>query len=59
MTPEEVLEVIGIAQVMGGFPARWEAVHIHDVARELQAEGRLPAAFAAVLDKIPRRPAKP
>lgn len=53
VTPEEILEVIGIAQVMGGFPARWEAVHIYDVALELRAAGNLPATFAAVLDSIP------
>ncbi len=56
VTPEEILEILGIAQVMGGFPARWEAVHIYDVARELQEEGRLPASFIAVLDKIPNTP---
>ncbi|MFN3545145.1 MAG: carboxymuconolactone decarboxylase family protein [Thiobacillus sp.] len=53
VTPEELLEVIGIAQVMGGFPARWEAVHIRNVANELHAEGRLPTAFVAVLERIP------
>ena len=54
VTPEEILEIIGIAQVMGGFPSRWEAVHIRDVALELQATGQLPAAFVAVLNKIPQ-----
>ncbi len=56
VTPEEILEVIGIAQVMGGFPARWEAVHIRDVAFELRECGLLPAAFVAVLDRIPAPP---
>lgn len=56
VTPEEILEVIGIAQVMGGFPARWEAVHIRDVASELRAQGQLPAAFVAVLERIPAPP---
>jgi alkylhydroperoxidase/carboxymuconolactone decarboxylase family protein YurZ len=54
VTPGEILEIIGIAQVMGGFPARWEAVHIYDVARELHEAGQLPSAFVAVLDKIPK-----
>ncbi len=54
VTPEEILEVIGIAQVMGGFPSRWEAVHIYDVALELRAEGVLPEAFVEVLDSIPQ-----
>lgn len=53
VTPEELLEVIGIAQVMGGFPARWEAVHIRDVAHELRDQGLLPERFVAVLDRIP------
>ncbi len=57
VTPEELLEVIGIAQVMGGFPARWEAVHIHDVANELREQGLLPAPFVAVLERIPAPPA--
>lgn len=57
VTPEEILEIVGIAQVMGGFPARWEAVHIHEVATELHASGQLPATFAAVLERIP--PARP
>ena len=57
VTPEEILEIIGIAQVMGGFPARWEAVHIRDVAYELLELGQLPAAFADVLDNIPAPPA--
>ncbi len=56
VTPEEILEVIGIAQVMGGFPSRWEAVHIRDVARELHTQGQLPAAFVAVLNLIPAPP---
>lgn len=54
VTPEELLEVIGIAQVMGGFPARWEAVHILNVMRELQADGALPARFEDVLLAIPQ-----
>jgi alkylhydroperoxidase/carboxymuconolactone decarboxylase family protein YurZ len=58
VTPEELLEIIGIAQVMGGFPARWEAVHIRDVAEELRAEGRLPAVFLDVLERIPTPPAR-
>jgi alkylhydroperoxidase/carboxymuconolactone decarboxylase family protein YurZ len=58
VTPEELLEVIGIAQVMGGFPARWEAVHIHDVAVELREQGLLPAAFVAVLERIPAPPSR-
>lgn len=53
VTPEELLEIIGVAQVMGGFPARWEAVHIRDVALQLRERGQLPAAFIAVLDSIP------
>jgi hypothetical protein len=57
VTPEEILEIIGIAQVMGGFPARWEAVHIRDVAFELRERGLLPAAFIRVLDSIPVAPA--
>ncbi len=54
VTPEEILEVIGIAQVMGGFPSRWETVHIYDVALELRAEGALPEAFVEVLESIPQ-----
>lgn len=57
VTPEEILEIIGVAQVMGGFPARWEAVHVRDVAFELSERGLLPAAFVAVVDKIPISPA--
>jgi alkylhydroperoxidase/carboxymuconolactone decarboxylase family protein YurZ len=53
VTPAEMLEVIGIAQVMGGFPARWEAVHIRNVALELHERGELPESFVSVLDKIP------
>ena len=53
VTPEEILEIVGIAQVMGGFPARWEAVHIRDVAEELHERGQLPESFTAVLDLIP------
>ncbi len=53
VTPEELLEVIGIAQVMGGFPARWEAVHILDVAREQAAADALPPAFVSVLQRMP------
>ncbi len=53
VTPAELLEVIGIAQVMGGFPARWEAVHIHNVASDLRERGLLPESFVAVLDMIP------
>jgi hypothetical protein len=51
--PSEILEIIGIAQVMGGFPARWEAVHIRNVAVELREAGQLPELFVKVLDKIP------
>jgi alkylhydroperoxidase/carboxymuconolactone decarboxylase family protein YurZ len=58
VTPEELLEVIGIAQVMGGFPARWEAVHIHNVANELREQGLLPAPFVAMLDRIPAPPSR-
>ncbi|MBK6744084.1 MAG: carboxymuconolactone decarboxylase family protein [Hydrogenophilales bacterium] len=54
VTPQEILEIIGIAQVMGGFPARWEAVHIYDVALELQSRGVLPPDFVAVLESIPQ-----
>lgn len=57
VSPAEMLEVVGIAQVMGGFPSRWEAVHIRNVAVELHELGLLPAAFADVLDKIPAAPA--
>jgi alkylhydroperoxidase/carboxymuconolactone decarboxylase family protein YurZ len=53
VTPGEILEIIGIAQVMGGFPARWEAVHIRDVAFELGELGLLPVSFVTVLDSIP------
>ena len=53
VTPEEILEIIGIAQVMGGFPARWEAVHIRDVAFELREQGLLAASFVTVLESIP------
>jgi len=56
VTPEEILEIVGVAQVMGGFPARWEAVHILDVALELRERGQLPAAFVAVLDSMPAPP---
>ena len=56
-SPEEILEIVGIAQVMGGFPARWEAVHIRDVAYELRETGQLPPSFVAVLDRIPSAPA--
>ena len=58
VTPEEMLEVIGIAQVMGGFPARWEAVHIRDVLVELGESGLLPPAFVVVLESIPKVPVK-
>jgi alkylhydroperoxidase/carboxymuconolactone decarboxylase family protein YurZ len=58
VSPGEILEIIGIAQVMGGFPARWEAVHIRDVAFELHQQGLLSAPFAAVLDSIPTPPVK-
>jgi AhpD family alkylhydroperoxidase len=54
VTPEEVLEVIGIAQVMGGFPARWEAVHILNVMREMHEPGTLPQPFVEVLESIPQ-----
>jgi len=57
VTPEELLEVIGIAQVMGGFPARWEAVHIRNVAYELHERGLLPESFVVVLGRIPVDPA--
>ena len=57
VTPEEMLKVIGIAQMMGGFPARWEAVHIHNVAAELHEQGLLPDPFVAVLERIPAPPA--
>lgn len=57
VTPAEMLEVIGIAQAMGGFPARWEAVHIHNVAFELHEQGLLPTPFVAVIEKIPARSA--
>ncbi|MGB5338974.1 MAG: carboxymuconolactone decarboxylase family protein [Gammaproteobacteria bacterium] len=53
VTPAEILEVIGIAQVMGGFPARWEAIHIRNVAFELRKAGRLPESFLGVLEMIP------
>ncbi len=53
VTPEEILEIIGIAQVMGGFPARWEAVHIRDVVFELREQGLLAASFVTVLESIP------
>ncbi len=53
VAPAEMLEVIGIAQVMGGFPARWEAVHIRNVALELRERGELPESFVSVLDNIP------
>lgn len=59
VTPAEILEIIGIAQIMGGFPARWEAVHIRNVAFELRDAGQLPAAFMDVLDLIPSAPSKP
>ncbi|MDD5241937.1 MAG: hypothetical protein PHG47_09520 [Sulfuricella sp.] len=52
--PEEVLEVIGIAQAMGGFPARWEAVHILDVMHGLKDAGTLPSRFSDVLGSIPQ-----
>lgn len=53
VTPAELLEIVGIAQVMGGFPARWEAVHIRNVAFELREQGLLPEPFVAMLDRIP------
>ena len=53
VSPEEILEIIGIAQVMGGFPARWEAVHIYDVVRELRGSGEVPAPFVDVLNRVP------
>ena len=56
VTPQEILEIIGIAQVMGGFPARWESVHIRDEVFQLHESGQLPAAFIAVLDLIPKLP---
>ena len=54
VTPADLLEIIGIAQIMGGFPARWEAVHIRDVIDELHTEGKLSADFTAVLEMIPK-----
>ena len=51
--PEEILEIIGVAQVMGGLPARWEAIHILDVASELHENGLLPDAFVSVLNGMP------
>lgn len=53
VTPEELLEVIGIAQVMGGFPARWEAVHIFNIMEELLSKNQLPLQFKEVLEAIP------
>ena len=50
--------MIGIAHVMGGFPARWEAVHIRNVAVELREQGLLPQRFVEVLDRIPGPPAQ-
>lgn len=57
VTPAEMLEIIGIAQVMGGFPSRWEAVHIYDVAIELHASSLLSAPFCDALGRIPVAPA--
>lgn len=55
VTPAEILEVAGIAQVMGGFIARWEIVHFFDVAQELlEKEKRLPASFVEVIELIPQ-----
>ena len=58
VNPAEILEIVGIAQIMGGFPSRWEAVHIFDVAAELKATGRLSAPFSDMLDMIPAPVAK-
>lgn len=56
VTPEEILEIVGIAQVMGGFPSRWEAVHIRDVIFELREQGQLPARFVEVVNLIQTPP---
>ncbi len=53
VTPEEILEIAGIAQAMGGFPSRWEVVHVYDVAREIHAEGKLSEAWVNLLGLIP------
>jgi alkylhydroperoxidase/carboxymuconolactone decarboxylase family protein YurZ len=51
--PEEILEIVGIAQAMGGFPARWEAVHILDVILDLALVGALPPEFVALTKLFP------
>lgn len=53
--PSQVLEIVGIAQAMGGFPARWESVHLYDVARDLYQEGQLSDAWKRVLEAIPEQ----
>ncbi len=58
VSPAEILEIIGIAQIMGGFPSRWEAVHILDVAMELKDGGQLPDTFNDLLALIPTPAAK-
>jgi alkylhydroperoxidase/carboxymuconolactone decarboxylase family protein YurZ len=50
--PEEILEVAGIAQVMGGFPARWEIIHVYDVVREIVLTGKLGQAWQDLLNLI-------
>ena len=37
--PSELLEIIGIVLIIAGFPVRWEAVHMRNVAFELRVHG--------------------
>ncbi len=52
VNPPGLLEAIGVAWTNGGFPARWEAVHIRNVAFELREQGLLPERFVAVTERI-------
>lgn len=52
--PEEILEVSGIAQAMGGFPSRWEIVHVYDVAREISTTDELNDSWNSLLGLIPK-----
>jgi AhpD family alkylhydroperoxidase len=53
VTPAEVLEIAGVAQVMGGFPARWEMKHFFDTLLKLRRENKLPDIWESVFETIP------
>ena len=54
VAPEEILEVAGIAQAMGGFPSRWEIVHVYDVAREIAGTNGISGSWTTLLELIPK-----